>query len=471
MCIFSRSKKKAWHNDPVFEMLCDFVADGNLVCLTGSGISRGLKLKNEKFSPDWNELLRELADNEIIKEKLSAKQQKDLAELLVSNAPGENLIEASSILFKVDEEAFLDALSSSVDLAEGETSEIHKKLLDLYPKGILTYNYDVAHENAIIEKGREDKWCTILPNNNNEIIDILKNKFENKFLFKMHGSVEQKLSMVLTRESYRDLFVKYPHYKAFIQQIFTNHHLLIVGFRMSDPDFDMLLQNVFSTFGSPIQEHIVIKHINEKSDKDIVYTLRYGLNFLYITDFSDIPAILSDSTKTEGKIIKNILTNCIHEEISIRGKTHDEVRTLSVAGKNCLASILEEKIKQNIGFEQNKYYNLNTETSEYVYTYGVLAVSTKNKRHKDFLINEVMEKSKFSEPIAHALVHLRDILELDDLKTVERWKTEFANPKFLVDDKNPDKYNRVYAYCESIYYLLMAKHQILDTKERTAGIT
>lgn len=89
----------------------------------------------------------------------------------------------------------------------------------------------------------------------------------------MHGTAEDIESMVLTRESYRNLLNKYPYYKAFIQHVFTNYQLLIIGFGMSDPDFDSLLQNIFSVFGSPIQEHIVIKHKNEKTSKDTLYKL------------------------------------------------------------------------------------------------------------------------------------------------------------------------------------------------------
>ena len=31
-----------WREDPVFKKLCDMVAKGNMVCLTGSGISKEL---------------------------------------------------------------------------------------------------------------------------------------------------------------------------------------------------------------------------------------------------------------------------------------------------------------------------------------------------------------------------------------------------------------------------------------------
>lgn len=53
--------------------------------------------------------------------------------------------------------------------------------------------------------------------------------------------------MIITRESYRDLIVRYPHYKAFSLQIFMNYLLLIVGFGMSGPDFETIMQSFFST--------------------------------------------------------------------------------------------------------------------------------------------------------------------------------------------------------------------------------
>ena len=452
-----RSKKK-WLSDPNFVKLCDFVAQGNLICLTGSGISKGLRLKNSGCAPDWNELLRNIMKS--VNDDLSDTERSDLDELLVQNAPGENLIEASSILYSKNAEGFLTALADSVDLMPRETSLTHKRILDLSPQGILTYNYDSAHENAIAQNSCCREWNVILPSDNAQIINILKQNITQPFLLKMHGSVNQKSSMVLTRESYRDLFVKYPFYKSFMQQIFTNHHLLIVGFRMSDPDFEMLLQNVFSTFGSPIQEHIVIKHINDKTSKDTVYRLRYGLNFLYIDNFSDIPRILDDCTHVLGNDLKDILKDCICDKIEIRGKAHSDVRSLSPVGKKCLANFLEELIRERITQEQMTDYNFNTETSEYVYTYGVIASSTKDANYTNFLIHEVVGKSIYAEPIAHALVHLRDLLKKDDLCIVEQWLARFKDSQLKVDIHNPDPHNRVYKYCESIYFLLKAKYDI-----------
>lgn len=451
----TNKNNRTWLNDPNFIKLCDIVTSNKLVCFTGAGISKGLNLKNNNTAPDWKSLLTNIKD--ALKNSLSDIEIADLDELLCDQATGEHLIEAASILCKKDRSLFLETLVNSVDLEQGETSQTHEQLLYLEPRGILTYNYDIAHENAIKKYGCSDKWEIILPSDNGAIINALQNNLHKQFLFKMHGSILYQNSMVLTRESYRDLLVKFPYYKSFIQQILTNYQLLIIGFGFSDPDFEMLLQDMFSTFGSPIQEHIVIKHIKEKSSKDVIYRLRYGLNYLYVNDFSDIPQILNDCMHTSGNIINNILTECISVDLSIRTNIHRKVRELSNIGKKCLANKLEEIIKDNI--KQERYLNdtTNTITSEYVYTYGVIASSSHNVHYKKFLINEVINKSSYSETIAHALHHLSDILEKDDIKQVEKWQIEFKNKKYIDDPQNPDLKNRILKYCESIYYLLKAK--------------
>lgn len=450
--------KEALHENENFKKLCDIVAKNNLVCLTGAGISYGLKVKKYEKAPNWKDLLRNIKLRIEEQVGLSDNEKDDLKELLSKEAVGDQLIEAASILYSKNKNIFYSALVDSVDLIDGETSLTHKYILDLSPRGIVTFNYDVAHENAMKKAGVVDNWNIILPKDNDAIINTLKNNMNSQFLFKAHGTVKERDTMVLTGTSYRSLFNEYPYYKSFMQHIFTNFNLLIVGFGLSDFDFDILLQNIFSIFGSPIQEHIVIKHIKDKSPKDTLFKLRYGLNFIYVDDFSDIPIILKESTTYPGYSLEKIICDCI-SNYERRGKSHKEVRKLSDIGKKCLATILEEKIRTNIALEKLEGYSLNTNTSEYVYTYGVIASSTKKKEYKDFLIDEVINKSSFSEPIAHALVHLRDVLEKDEISIVEQWIDKFKTKEFIIDPENPDPDNRVYSYCEAIYYLLKAKER------------
>lgn len=121
------------------------------------------------------------------------------------------------------------------------------------------------------------------------------------------------------------------------------------------------------------------------------------------------------------------------------------------------SSNIAKKIKANIALELKNDYLLNTETSEYVYTYGIIASSTRKSEYKDFLIDEVISKSNFSEPIAHALVHLRDILDRDEIDKVKQWIDKFNEQEFIPDPQNLDPDNKVKTYCEAIYCLLKAK--------------
>jgi len=447
-----------WLCDPNFIKLCDFVAQGELICLTGSGISKGLKLKNGSGAPDWFRLLQSIRAR--LEDRLTEAERQDLDILLTKHSPGEHMIEASSILYHREPELFMDALADSVDLQEGATSLAHRRLLELDPKGILTYNYDAAHENAIAQDSRCGVWETVLPSDNERIVKILKHTLGAHFLFKMHGTADQRGSLVLTRESYRDLFTRYPYYKPFLQQIFTNHHLLIVGFGMSDPDFETLLRDVFSTFGSPIQEHIVFKHIKTKSAQDTLYRLRYGLNFLYVEDFAHIPQILADCIRTPGTLLREILDKSVSPALEHRGEAHSKARQLSLIGKRCLADLLEDRILSNIAAENLPGYDRDFENSEYVFTYGVIADSTDDPKYKSFLIRQVIEKSTHGETVAHGLMHLRDVMKKEDFPTVERWLEHFKTPRFRPDPDSADSQARVYKYCESIYYLMKAKYDI-----------
>lgn len=456
-----KKNDQPWRKDENFIKLCDIVASNKLICLTGSGISKNLLLKDGKSAPDWKDLLLEINDRiNSGPRNLEKNQEQDLKKLLSRKPSGEQLIEAASMLYNIDKDVFDKSLRESVDLKVGQTSDVHRKLLDLKPRGILTYNYDVAHENALNERGAKN-WSTILPADGEKIVDLIKNDLDKNFLFKMHGSVDPDTPMILTRDSYRDLFIKNPQYRAFMQHVFTNFQLLIVGFGLSDPDFDLLLQNVFSVFGSPVQEHIVIRHKKDRTPKDTLYRLRYGISFIYVNEYGQIADIIDDCTKYPGNTLNEILKKCIHPDKAQREEAHRMVRNLSEVGKKCLANILEAYITENIGKEGQKYYGLNTKTSEYVYTYGVIASSTKNKEYKDFLIHNVVEKSIYSEPVAHALYNLRDAVDESDMETAKKWTEIFSDDKkrrFKHDPHNKDPYNRVLKYAEAIYYYLCAKY-------------
>lgn len=446
--------KKYWRENEAFDTLCEVVMQNRLICLTGAGISKGLKLEDGTKAPDWKELLAELTKS--LDDKLSKEQKKDINKLLTDKAIGEELIEAATILKKVDKDLFNKYFTKSIKLEKGAYSDTHKQLLRLCPNGIITYNYDEAHENAMTDMGERGDWTVLTPYNETIIKEIILNRFEYKFLLKAHGTVNEEDNMVLTRDAYRDLFVKYPAYKAFLQNLFTNYQLLIVGFGFSDPDFDLLIKDIFSAYGSPIQKHIVIKHEKQKSSMDTFYKLRYGMSYLYVKNFADIPHILNDCISSGGRYMDDVVERCVSKEIKVRSKVHKEIRSMSLVGKRCLASKLIPKIKEIVGMEKQPAYDKSTELSELVYSFGQLL--DVDDAYKNFLIENIIEKSIDSEPVAHALTTISSYLVMDDIKKIDKWEKRIKENPFRTDKNNPDPHNRTLIYCKYLKAYVEAKY-------------
>jgi hypothetical protein len=174
---------------------------------------------------------------------------------------------------------------------DGQTTETHRALLDLQPRGIVTWNYDDAHENSLQERGQ--CWKVLDPWNESLLVAI-RSGLREPFLLKAHGSVGNRTlsgedltpyhSVVLSSESYRDIAVRQPAYRGFMQHIFTNFNLLIVGFGMADPDFDLLLGQVFGQYGFSIQTHVLIRVASEQEEtkgQEVRLRRDHGIRTLY----------------------------------------------------------------------------------------------------------------------------------------------------------------------------------------------
>jgi hypothetical protein len=377
------------------------------------------------------------------------------------------LLNYAALLLDEYHKDFTNLFYKAIEHEDGATTEVHKLIIGLQPRGILTYNYDYAQENAINAMNVSDCWSILHPDDEEKLTNILKSHLDKPFLLKAHGSLDNKESMILTRDSYRHLLNKCPVYKAFMQNLLTNFNMLIIGFGLSDPDFDLFVQYIFSVYGSPLQDHVVIKHEGDKNPNDVVYHLRYGLNFLYVKDFKHIPKILHDSMTTLGLEIQKLINASVFGETSDeRSEAHRKIELLNNNGKRCIAKSLMITIKDMMNKQHTLTFDKMEELSEYIYTIGKLAKYDEHKDVKDFLIEEVIEKCEFSEPIAHALISLREGLREDDLAYINYLSLKVNDKTYKLlehkDCPNTDPDKRVPIYVNYIRAYLRAKYRIFD---------
>jgi len=129
------------------------------------------------------------------------------------------------------ERAFGEAVAAAVDLPQ---YGLAPALLAALPStGAITLNYDRLFETACNDAQRPR---TVMPENVPAV--------GNDWLLKLHGSVSQPESIVLTRDDYLGYNSNREALSALVKAHLLTHHLLFVGFGLADDHFHEIVHDV-----------------------------------------------------------------------------------------------------------------------------------------------------------------------------------------------------------------------------------
>lgn len=481
------SLNESWRKQDAFDTLCDLVASDKLVCMTGAGISYGLKRKDGRGRlPGWLELLRGIR-KDILDITSTQDLQADVDRLLYDGAFGSHLIEAATLLRTGREEKFDRAIRTALTPAKKQPpvvvtshNELHDALINLRPRGIITYNVDSEHERALQRRKLSDNWQVLIPNTKDgelKLGNLIRHGLRQRFLLKAHGSIDSVDSIVFTFDSYRDLIERNPVYRSFFQNVFTNFSLLIVGFGLSDLDFDLFKQTVALQFGSPLQRHVAIrlKPSQQKGEtkkafqmraareygEEVALRRRFGICTLMIEDYSEIPGVLNEAAITSGPSMREALDQCLSADRKTRHDGQTMLRSLGPAGKALVSADLRGKIKHEFRDGKPNLTPASVDNiSELVYSLGIIRPEESDVKaaNKELLL-QVLEQTQHVEIAAHALSVLEFLLESSDIPKLEKFLRRVMNNKLRDDGKNLDPDNRLPVYTERLILLLRAKNK------------
>lgn len=192
---------------------------GHLVPFLGAGVSVSAG------APTWGQLLEMLREGVHLQEAeegafqgLSPLDQAGVLEQLYADQHGSR-------------EAFGSAVASAVDLRR---YGLAPALLATLPSaGAITLNYDRLFEMACEDAQRPR---TVMPENIPAV--------GNSWLLKLHGSVSQPSSIVLTRDDYLGYNSNRDALSALVKAHLLTHHLLFVGFGLADDHFHEIVHDV-----------------------------------------------------------------------------------------------------------------------------------------------------------------------------------------------------------------------------------
>ncbi|MEV5053675.1 SIR2 family protein [Arthrobacter sp. LAR12-1-1.1] len=192
---------------------------GQLVPFLGAGVSVSAG------APSWSQLLGKLKEG-VQFETIDDKSFDRL-----------NLLDQAGVLEQLyadqgkSQNAFGEAIAQAVDLPK---YGLAPALLATLPSaGAITLNYDRLFEKACSDAQMPR---TVLPENVPAV--------GNNWLLKLHGSVTQPDSIVLTRDDYLGYNSNRDALSALVKAHLLTHHLLFVGFGLADDHFHEIVHDV-----------------------------------------------------------------------------------------------------------------------------------------------------------------------------------------------------------------------------------
>jgi hypothetical protein len=337
--------------NPGFGVLCDAVAYRRLVVVTGSGVSVGLaKPGSDPTSlPTWHSVLTQLQTRFAPRLGPVAPD----VELLLSAHPrtSDYLIEAATLIREsVGVGDYRDAIVELTTAADDARSPLHDLIEDLEPLGIITFNYDLGHENACrARRGDGHRMHRAFYSDERKLRAVLAEDFQSRFLLKAHGCISRPKTIVLDRASYREVMARQLGYRAFAHHVLARFSALIVGFGLNDPDFGDLLQSFEANFGGGVGEHVYIWKRGQREDEEaraLVLRRRYGLACIFVDSFDDVRTVISEARTQMGPELRHTITATLKRSADVqefrqmRRKAHIELGRLSAAGASVASAAL-----------------------------------------------------------------------------------------------------------------------------------
>lgn len=271
------------------------------VFFVGSGLSQPL-------FPSWCKLLEELL--EIAKESNPSYDESELKQYIKDGVHYLDIAEACVRVINPNKYRDLMEKIFDKEFTLDDISEGYKALMALSPKLIITTNYDRIPD--IAGKGRY-RSCT-----NKNAPEAMRSIVDGKnVVFKMHGDITDQSSIVLTASDYQKIIHNNPSTQSLFKNLLSTKVLIFIGFSLSDPHIETILENIKSINKDIPLSHYVL--LNEESTfKITTFENKYGVKIISYTPENDKHPEVADLLRalnheigeipeaTEKKIISEI---------------------------------------------------------------------------------------------------------------------------------------------------------------------
>lgn len=257
--------------------------------LVGAGASVGAGL------PQWGQLLRDMLEETKGSVGLSAQKVADYESLIDQDR---YLMAASGL--KVDLGSYFAGFIRKVFVdSKPVPTSLHKAMLGLKRlQFVLTTNYDTLIERTYRSQDPDVTVCTY--KDSGEVRRSLSSR--EFFILKAHGDATRSGDgIILTDQDYRNILFRESAYQHMLATMFSMYTVVFVGASMTDPEVNLMLNYVASTFApdsGPTHYALLTKEkVNEvekerwfKDFKIRVVSVSSADEYAELTEFVDLLA-------------------------------------------------------------------------------------------------------------------------------------------------------------------------------------
>jgi hypothetical protein len=181
----------------------------------------------------------------------------------------EYLNAAEVILDCSDKADFSDYLRTVFVEPRFAASELHKIILEIDPKIVITTNYDQTYDHYC-NSGTAHGGYNICRYYEPFAVDNLRSRI--RVILKAHGCVSDANKIVLSRSSYYTARRDHPGFYSILDAIFLTNTLLFVGCSLADPDIQLVLENANIAFPSSHPHYALVEKTRHRSIKASIRT-------------------------------------------------------------------------------------------------------------------------------------------------------------------------------------------------------
>lgn len=216
-----------------------------------------------------------------------------------------------------------------------------QKLEKLSVDAIITTNWDRYLEDIFPE------YSTYV--GQDEI--VVSNPYGIGEIYKIHGSVNEPSSLVLTRDDYHEFNKKYAYLASKLLTYLIEHPIIFIGYSLQDENIKKILESLAMCLGDSVQErlrnNLIFVQRNGKGRREGIETTSLKIEDRHIpltTVTTDDFGVIYDAINVVKRKIPARILRFLKEEIYEITKTNDP------KAKICVTDIDDIEDKQSIEF-------------------------------------------------------------------------------------------------------------------------